>query len=227
MAALIERLKVGKFKYVGSERTFSTRLTYNAIITVDAPEKILTECERLLRERQEWRGSNKLDRLFLVHTPELGYSLDDEKSPYYQVKRFLLEQGIPCQMVDSPTLANPDWKDLNLSLNIIAKCGVTPWVLPNSIPDADFFIGLSYTQSHSRGLRRLLGYATVFNQFGRWEFYSGNTDAFSYEEREKFFAQFNRKYFDAVKFRQVHSLIDRAFISTIRPDSQSMIAPQY
>jgi predicted HTH transcriptional regulator len=188
MAALIERLKVGKFKYAGSERTFSTRFTYTSIINVDSAEKMLGECERLLEERPEWKGNNKLERLFLVQTPEVGYALDDEQSPYYQVKRFLLEQGIPCQMIDTPTLENPDWKDLNLSLNIIAKCGVTPWVLPNSIPDADFFIGLSYTQSHSRGLRRLLGYATVFNQFGRWEFYSGNTDAFSYDEREKYFA---------------------------------------
>lgn len=188
MAALIERLKVGKFKYAGSERTFSTRFTYTSIITVDSAEKMLGECERLLQERPSWKGNDRLERLFLVQTPELGYALDDEQSPYYQVKRLLLEQGIPCQMIDTPTLENPDWKDLNLSLNIIAKCGVTPWVLPNSIPDADFFIGLSYTQSHSRGLRRLLGYATVFNQFGRWEFYSGNTDAFSYDEREKFFS---------------------------------------
>lgn len=189
MANLIERLKAGKFKYSGSERTFHTRLTYNTIITVSSTDQVLEECKRLLSERPEWVGNPGLDRLFLVHTPEQDYSLDDEKSPYYLVKRFLLENGIPCQMVDTPTLQNPDWKDLNLALNITAKCGVTPWVLPNSIPDADFFIGLSYTQSHSKGLRRLLGYSTVFNKFGNWEFYSGNTDTFSYEERSIFFAQ--------------------------------------
>jgi len=50
-------------------------------------------------------------------------------------------------MVDTPTLQDPDWKDLNLALNIIAKCGVVPWVLPDAIPDADFFVGLSYTQT--------------------------------------------------------------------------------
>lgn len=189
MANLIERLKAGKFKYAGSERTFHTQLTYNSIVTVTSPEQILQECKRLLNEHPEWQGDPGLGRLFLAHTPEDGYSLDDEKSPYYAVKRFLLENGIPSQMVDTPTLQNPDWKDLNLALNISAKCGMTPWVLPNSIPDADFFIGLSYTQSHSQELRRLLGYSTVFNKFGRWEFYSGNTDAFSYDERNTFFAQ--------------------------------------
>jgi argonaute-like protein implicated in RNA metabolism and viral defense len=90
-------------------------------------------------------------------------------------------------MVDTPTLYDPNWKDLNLALNIIAKCGITPWVLPDRVPDADFFVGLSYTQSRRRKGRRLVGYATVFNEFGRWEFYTGNT-VFSYEERTKYFA---------------------------------------
>lgn len=193
MAVLIDRLKVGKYKYAGSERTFSTRLTYNSIITVQNPGEILSECKRIIQEHPEWIGQHQLPRLFLVHTPETGFALDDENSPYYLVKRLLLENGIPCQMVDSPTIENPDWKDLNLALNIIAKCGVTPWVLPDRIPDADFFIGLSFTQNRKDGLRRLLGYATVFNQFGKWEFYTGNTETFSYEEREKFFDQLTQQ----------------------------------
>lgn len=188
MASLIERLKTGKFRYKGSERTFRTQLTYNTIVTSPSTDDVYDECRRLLNEHSDWCGNTQLNRLFLVHTPEKGYAQDDENSPYYRIKRLLLEQGIPCQMVDTPTLHNPDWKDLNLALNIAAKCGVKPWVLPDSIPDADFFIGLSYTQTHRRGRRRLVGYATVFNKFGRWEFYSGNTDAFSYEERTAYFA---------------------------------------
>lgn len=187
MTVLIERLKVGKSKYRGSERTFSTRFTYSSIVTPPSPEQTLDECKRLLSEHPEWIGDQNLSRLFLVHIPEKGYALDDENSPYYCVKRFLLERGVPCQMVNTPTLQNPDWKDLNLALNIVAKCGVTPWVLPDAIPDADFFVGLSYTQSGRRGSERLMGYANVFNQYGRWEFYSGNTEAFAYEKRTQHF----------------------------------------
>ena len=207
MDKLIERLKTGKYKYSGSERTFSARLTYSTIITVASPEQILIECKRLLSEHPDWIGNVNLNRIFLVHTPEEDYALDNENSPYYAVKRFLFENGIPCQMVDTPTLQNPDWKDLNLALNVTAKCGLTPWVLPNSIPDADFFIGLSYTQSKSKGLRRLLGYATVFNEFGRWEFFSGNTEAFSYEERDQYFAQLTEKTLNQIA--QTRSLSDR------------------
>jgi argonaute-like protein implicated in RNA metabolism and viral defense len=187
MEGLIDRLKAGKYKYRGSERTFHTRFTYNSIVTVPSLDRVLSECHRLVEEHQEWVGNDRLDRLFLVYVPEAGYSIDDENSPYYRIKRFLLERGLPCQMVDTPTLTNPDWKDLNLALNIVAKCGVTPWVLPDAIPDADFFVGLSYTQNVQRAAKRLMGYANVFNSFGRWVFYSGNTETFSYEERTEHF----------------------------------------
>ena len=193
MEQLIGRLRTGKYKYSGSERTFSTRFEYNHVVPVPESEKIVGQCQRLLDQHPNWIGAEGLNRLFLVHTPEQGYARDDQNAPYYRIKRFLLENGIPCQMVDTPTLLNPDWKDLNLGLNIIAKCGVTPWVLPNRIPDADFFIGLSYTQSRAKEARRLLGYATVFNEFGRWEFYLGNTGTFSYEERTQYFADLTKQ----------------------------------
>ena len=188
MASLIERLKTGKYKYRGSERTFGTRFTYSSVITPISVEETLSECKRLLREHPEWIGNKDLDRLFLIHIPEKGYSIDDENSPYYAVKRFLLENGIPCQMVNTPTLLNPDWKDLNLALNIVAKCGITPWVLPGAIPDADFFVGLSYTQSRRGDFERLMGYANVFDQYGKWQFYSGNINTFPYDEKIKYFS---------------------------------------
>ena len=161
MEQLIDRLKSGKYKYKGAERTFSTRFTYASVVTTDKADGLEDEVVRLLAEHPEWPGNEKLNRLMLVHTPEIGYSTDDESSPYYLVKRRLLEAGIPCQMVDTGTLRNPDYKDLNLALNIIAKCGITPWVLPEHIPDADFFIGLSYTES--RDGQKILGFANVFN----------------------------------------------------------------
>jgi len=114
MAALIQRLKVGKFKFKGAERTFSTKFAYSSIITAPTTEGLVGECDRVLSEHPAWAGDKSLGRLFFVQTPESGYSLDDENSPYYQLKRRLLEQGLPSQMVDTPTLLNPDFKDLTL-----------------------------------------------------------------------------------------------------------------
>lgn len=188
MAAMIERLKAGKYKYRGSERTFHAQFTYNSILTTSLAN-VLDECKRLFKEHPDWAGSQQLNRLFLIHAPEKGFAIDDEYSPYYVIKRYLLEQGVPCQMIDTPTLLNPDWKDLNLALNVVAKCGVTPWVLPDAIPDADFFIGLSYTQNARKSSERLMGYANVFNHYGKWEFYSGNTQTFTYEDRARYFRE--------------------------------------
>ena len=100
-------------------------------------------------------------------------------------------------MVDTATLRNPDWKDLNLSLNIIAKCGVTPWVLPENIPDADFFVGLSYTQS--RDGQKILGFANVFSSYGKWEFYAGNTTAFDARKRSEHLATLSRSALERLK----------------------------
>lgn len=197
MEALIERLKAGKLKYRGAERTFATRFTYSAVVTTDDVGGLDSEVGRLLSEHPDWCGNEKLDRLFLVHTPEAGFSSDDHTSPYFVVKRRLLEAGIPCQMVDTGTLLNPDYKDLNLALNVIAKCGVTPWVLPESIPDADFFVGLSYTQS--RDGQKILGFANVFNSYGKWEFYAGNTTAFDARRRSEHLAGLARSALERLK----------------------------
>ena len=181
MENLIDRLIGGRYKYLGSERTFATKFSYSAIVTVDRVDDIQGEIERLLSQRSGSQTEARTRSLFLVHTPEEGYSRDDHTAPYYVNKRLLLEGGVACQMVDTPTLRNADWKDLNLALNICAKCGVRPWVLPDAMPEADFFVGLSYTWS-SDG-RRIMGFASVFNSYGRWEFYRGNTSYFDFEDR--------------------------------------------
>ncbi|MEL6996531.1 MAG: RNA-binding domain-containing protein [Pseudomonadota bacterium] len=180
---LVGRLQSGKYKYKGSEQTFATRLKLGQI-AVPSDLSADQECARLIEQSPEWRGDERLSRIFLVHTPESGFALDDVGSPYYRAKRVLLEAGIPSQMMDTPTLRNPDYKDLNLALNLVAKTGLTPWVLPQSIPDADFFVGLSYSQSREGGAAsRVLGFANVFSEYGRWEFYSGGNEAVPFEER--------------------------------------------
>ena len=186
MEGLIGRLTGGRYKYLGSERTFATRLSYSTIITVEHVDDIREEIERLLDRWSEDQASTHTKSLFLIHIPEENYSRDDHTAPYYINKRLLLERGVPSQMVDTPTLRNPDWKDLNLALNICAKCGVRPWVLPDAIPEVDFFVGLSYTQSDDGC--RIMGFASVFNSYGRWEFYRGNTAYFDFQDRNVRFA---------------------------------------
>jgi hypothetical protein len=223
MKALIQRLQAGKFKYRGAERTFSARLTYRAVTTV-SPAQAHAECERLLSEHPEWRGAAEVPRFFLVHCPEAGTSLDDETSPYYMIKRLLLEAGVPCQMVDTPTLANPDYKDMNLALNVVAKCGVVPWVLPHSMPDADFLVGLSHTQSRRGGpASRQMGFANVFDEYGRWKFYSGGTQAFSYDDRAEHYGRLVRDTLGKLNLADNPSVVFHTSAKFSREDREAVL----
>ena len=222
MAALIDRLRAGKFRYRGAERTFSTRLTYQTIVLAE-PSELGAECRRLIAEHPEWIGNRDLDRIFLIHCPEEGFDLDDETGPYYECKALLFEAGIPCQMVDTPTLLNPDFKDLNLALNIVAKTGRTPWVLPESIPDADFFVGLSYTQSRHAPRERLLGFANVFNSYGRWEFYSASTEAFPYEDRAVHYEELVRRTLSRLSLPDAPSIYFHYSAKFSREDREAIL----
>jgi hypothetical protein len=82
MEQLIERLKTGKYNYRGAERTFATKFSYKGVVTVDRIEDTRGEIARLLAEHSDWQGDIHLKRIFLVHSPEEGYSQDDHASPY-------------------------------------------------------------------------------------------------------------------------------------------------
>ena len=222
MRSLIERLRHGRFRYKGSERTFGTRLTYRSFTTA-APADLEAECRRLIAQYPEWRGAEGWPRLFLVHCPESGHALDDEQAPYYRIKRCLLEAGIPCQMVDTPTIRNPDYKDLNLALNVVAKCGVTPWVLPDSISDADFFVGVSHTRSARKEGARIMGFANVFNECGRWEFYSGGGDTFPYEERTAHYEALVSRTLERLSLSQQPSICFHYSARFSREDRDAML----
>jgi predicted HTH transcriptional regulator len=200
MKNLLQFLEKGSKKYKGLERTFMIRPKYAGIIATQNCEQYMEECQRLLSQNPSWEGDSNLSRIFLVHVPENQYPVQDILSPYYQIKEYLLEKGIPVQFVDSPTLNDPNWKDLNLSLNIVAKIGKTPWVLPKSLDDADLFIGLSYTQFRdNEKLKRIMGYANVFTSFGQWQFYRGSCSFFEYDKKHIYLAQLIKETISNIK----------------------------
>lgn len=189
MEELIQRLQTGKYKYEGSERTFGVKLIYETIYTTPSYEDIEPECKRIVQQHSDWEGDSSLSRIFLVSMPNNRFALDDHNSPYYGIKEFLFERGIPCQMIDTPTLQNPDWKDLNLSLNLVAKCGLVPWVLSERLPEAECFIGMAYTTTrNSRNREKLMGFVSVFDEYGKWRFYKGDS-VFSFEKKKEYFAK--------------------------------------
>lgn len=188
MQQLLAVLQTGSNTFKGMERTFGTHIKYTSIISKNNADDFLQEIERLLLQNPSWEGD--LNRIFLIHVPEDQYDIFDINSPYFSLKEFLLEKGVPVQMIDSDTLDNHNFKDLNLALNIVAKTGSIPWVLHSKLPDADIFIGLSYAQyKTNEQIYRTMGYANVFNSYGQWTYYKGNAQAFNFHEKGKYFYQ--------------------------------------
>ena len=206
MEVLIERLQTGKYKYKGSERAFGTKFTYQTVVTAPRVEDFLSECKRLIGQHSNWVGDKSLKRIFLVYVPEDQFPVTDVNSPYYSIKELMLKKGIPIQMVNTRTLRDPNWKDFNLALNIIAKCKIVPWVLPDELPDADFFVGLSYTQHPDREIKRLMGFANIFNSYGRWQFSTGNANAFNYEDRHLHYTNLVKRVLNRLDLSQTPSI---------------------
>jgi predicted HTH transcriptional regulator len=183
MHAFVRRLRQGHQRYRGMEATFGVRL--GGVTTVIAE---IAEYEAKVTEAIAQIPNGSLP-IFIVLAPERDISRADYNAPYYRIKRLLLEAGYPSQMVDEDTLDDPNWKDLNFALDLFAKAGYVPWVLSEGMPRADLFIGLSSSViSHQGQRRRLVGYANVFDEYGRWLFYEGASESVPYEERNAMFA---------------------------------------
>ena len=183
MQAFIARLRQGYQRYRGMETTFGVR--FGAITTVIAET---SEYETRVTEAIAQLPPDSRP-VFLVFAPERGFSRANYDSPYYRLKRLLLEAGYPSQMVKEDTLEHPEWKDYNFALDVFAKTGFVPWVLSEGMPNADLFIGLSSSIITHKGQRqRVIGYANVFDDFGRWLFYQGASAAVPYENRNAMFA---------------------------------------
>ena len=180
ISVLLDRISQGQYKYQGMEKTFGTKIKIMDWIETNDIDEYLDKCKAFI-QRPDFLEAD----IFFVYMPEeIGKA--SYSSPYYEVKKFLLKNGIPSQMVDQETLNNPTWKEMNIGLNLFAKTGNTPWVLDEEMKDADLFIGLSYSAiKRHRKIDRMMAYVNVFDRFGRWKFYHGDVEAFPYEERHK------------------------------------------
>jgi predicted HTH transcriptional regulator len=199
MAHFIQQLQRGSNRYPGAEQTFGIRFAPIMPVT-SSVEDYESHIKQII-------ANLKSDErpVFVIFVPEKIYSRADYTSPYYKIKRLLLEAGYPSQMVKEETLEIPRFKDLNFTLDIFAKAGYIPWVLAEGLPQADLFIGLSYSSLHRpSGLQRLVEYVNVFDSYGRWQFYRGASEAISFEQRGTQFAGIMARVIDEqVKLRRL------------------------
>jgi len=85
---------------------------------------------------------------------------------YKTVKKILLGNGIPSQVVISQKINRPqgrEWMLENIALATYAKTGGTPWVVANPLQENQLILGVSRAKDISD---YLVGFVTLFTQDG-------------------------------------------------------------
>ena len=136
MQAFIARLRQGSQRYRGMETTFGVRFGAVTTVIAETPEYETRVMEAIAQLPPDSRP------IFLVFAPERGFSRANYDSPYYQLKRLLLETGILLRWSRKTRWSTLSGKTTTL-LSMFAKTGFVPWVLSEGMPTLTFHRSLS------------------------------------------------------------------------------------
>jgi len=113
--------------------------------------------------------------LAIIEIPSDFRRYDDESNPYYRIKAKFLSLDIPVQFVTSEKIKNYNEYILNfIALQIYAKLGGTPWVLPSQRSvDREIIIGIGHSwlrknQYKGAEQNRVVGITTFFSSDGQY-----------------------------------------------------------
>jgi len=117
---------------------------------------------------------NKPD-LAIIEIPGTFKRQEDATNPYYQIKAKLLSHEIPVQFVTSEIISSHNEYILNsIALQIYAKLGGTPWVLPTQRSvDKEIVIGIGHSwmrrnQYSGAERNRVVGITTFMSSDGQY-----------------------------------------------------------
>lgn len=136
-------------------------------------------------------NQSSLPHLAIVETRDEFHSKPVVENPYFNVKAYLLNIGIPVQFIKNEKIRLPDislqWIVESVALQIYAKLGGKPWVLPaSSSIDYELIIGIGSTilrdnQMVGNQKKRIVGITTFFTGDGRY-IYSNRSKDVDYED---------------------------------------------
>jgi hypothetical protein len=129
---------------------------------------------------EHMKGRDTLPDLAIIETTENFKHEIAERNPYHNVRAYFLGLGIPVQGVKSENIRKPDdflqWIIESIALQIYAKLGGKPWVLPTSSSiDNEIIIGIGSTLLRPNLLlgssqEKIVGITTFFTGDGRYIF---------------------------------------------------------
>ncbi|MFA6103094.1 MAG: Piwi domain-containing protein [Victivallaceae bacterium] len=113
--------------------------------------------------------------LAIIEIPALFKGYDDKINPYYRIKAKLLSLDIPVQYITSEVVKRHDeYISNSIALQIYAKLGGTPWVLPSQRSvDREMIIGIGHSwlrKNQYRGSEqnRVVGITTFLASDGQY-----------------------------------------------------------
>lgn len=113
--------------------------------------------------------------LAIIEIPESYKNLKDSDNPYFKIKAKLLSWEIPVQFVRTSTILTYNEYMLNpLALQIYAKLGGTPWVLPSQQSvDREIVVGIGHSWLRSNVFKgaesnRIVGITTFMSGDGQY-----------------------------------------------------------
>lgn len=113
--------------------------------------------------------------LAIIEIPSEFKRYSDISNPYYRIKAKLLTSEIPVQFITSETIQNNNEYILNsIALQIYAKMGGTPWVLPSHRSvDREIIIGIGHSwlrknQYKGSEQNRVVGITTFLSSDGQY-----------------------------------------------------------
>lgn len=142
-------------------------------VTFDVKEiqtNTLNDYLKVIREYDD-----KKPHLAIIEIPESFKLQSDQINPYYQIKAKFLSLEIPVQFVTTRIINNHSEYILNsIALQIYAKLGGTPWVLPTQRSvDRELVIGIGHSwlrknQYAGSEINRVVGITTFLSSDGQY-----------------------------------------------------------
>ena len=175
LAQLIDGIPTSKYFKKGLRELF--RLHEVDHVHKEVHASFPEDYEKVIDDAVKEAGANKFD-LALVECPDDSYRIPVAENPYYRAKARLMSYGIPVQCVrDEHLRQGPSalaWTLGPTALQIYAKLGGIPWLLPGSQSvDAELIVGIGNT-IHRPNLwsgaeqSRVVGLTTFFLGDGRY-----------------------------------------------------------
>ncbi len=140
------------------------------IVVNDVTEYSIKEYDKIIS------SLNERPDIVIIEIPENFKKLNPELNPYYKLKAKLLTLEIPVQFVQDKNLEirNSDAILNAIGLQMYAKLGGTPWVLPSARSvDRELIIGIGHSiirNSEYKGAEqnRVVGITTFFSSDGQY-----------------------------------------------------------